>query len=222
MKSDLDVSLFYGPHETDKMSLMGPIAISNFCAEVSEKYESLKELNANPILKERILHKYVEEVYYLLMMYNYIILLLEGIRTTEKNGDHLSMTIRSVGHKFNEAATELGLILTPSAISEALKIKVEYTDYLMALLRLAEEIVEYTSSTIVRYLSIGYKDVGFALPVINQRLISHVQQGFQTLDLKNDSLRRKYDGLKYSVKKLNEIVYDLSLRGLLHYEINLI
>jgi predicted translin family RNA/ssDNA-binding protein len=31
----------------------------------------------------------------------------------------------------------------------------------------------------------------------------------------NDGLRRKYDGIKYDVKRIEEVVYDLSLRGML-------
>ena len=38
--------------------------------------------------------------------------------------------------------------------------------------------------------------------------------GFRLLNLKNDSLRKRYDGLKYDVKKIEEVVYDLSIRGL--------
>lgn len=34
------------------------------------------------------------------------------------------------------------------------------------------------------------------------------------LNLKNDSLRKRFDALKYDVKKIEEVVYDLSLRGL--------
>ena len=39
--------------------------------------------------------------------------------------------------------------------------------------------------------------------------------GFQILNLKNDSLRRRSDGLKYKVKDVEDVVYDLSLRNLI-------
>lgn len=35
------------------------------------------------------------------------------------------------------------------------------------------------------------------------------------LNLKNDSIRRRSDGIKYQVKQVEDVVYDLSLRGLL-------
>ena len=32
--------------------------------------------------------------------------------------------------------------------------------------------------------------------------------------MKNDGLRKKFDGIKYDLKKVEEVVYDLSIRGL--------
>ena len=32
--------------------------------------------------------------------------------------------------------------------------------------------------------------------------------------MKNDNLRKKFDGIKYDLKKVEEVVYDLSIRGL--------
>ena len=37
---------------------------------------------------------------------------------------------------------------------------------------------------------------------------------FRLLNLKNDNLRKKFDGIKYDLKKVEEVVYDLSIRGL--------
>jgi Translin family len=34
------------------------------------------------------------------------------------------------------------------------------------------------------------------------------------LNLKNDTLRKKFDSIKYDLKKVEEVVYDLSIRGL--------
>lgn len=42
-----------------------------------------------------------------------------------------------------------------------------------------------------------------------------ISEGFKQLNLRNDSLRKRYDGIKYDVKRLEEIVYDLSIRGLI-------
>lgn len=42
--------------------------------------------------------------------------------------------------------------------------------------------------------------------------------GFQLLNLKNDVVRRKIDGVKYHVKKVEDVIYDLSLRNLIPKE----
>lgn len=46
------------------------------------------------------------------------------------------------------------------------------------------------------------------------RFVAQLNAGFRLLNLKNDSLRKRFDALKYDVKKIEEIVYDLSIRGL--------
>jgi hypothetical protein len=47
------------------------------------------------------------------------------------------------------------------------------------------------------------------------KFVNELYGGFQLLNLKNDFLRKKYDSIKYDVKKIEEVVYDLSIRGLL-------
>ena len=38
------------------------------------------------------------------------------------------------------------------------------------------------------------------------------------MNLKNDSLRKRSDSIKYNVKKIEDVVYDLSLRNLIPKE----
>ena len=45
--------------------------------------------------------------------------------------------------------------------------------------------------------------------------LNNLDAGFRLLNLKNDILRKKFDSLKYDLKKVEEVVYDLSIRGLL-------
>ncbi|KAI4763884.1 Translin [Aureobasidium sp. EXF-3400] len=54
----------------------------------------------------------------------------------------------------------------------------------------------------------------YSRPVQIAKFIKHVHAGFQILNLKNDSLRKRSDGIKYRVKEVEDVVYDLSLRGL--------
>lgn len=52
-------------------------------------------------------------------------------------------------------------------------------------------------------------------PLQISQFIKDVHAGFQILNLKNDALRKRSDGIKYRVKDVEDVVYDLSLRGLL-------
>lgn len=45
---------------------------------------------------------------------------------------------------------------------------------------------------------------------------TQVFEAFRELNFRNDFLRKRYDGVKYDIKRLEEIVYDLSIRGLLN------
>lgn len=54
----------------------------------------------------------------------------------------------------------------------------------------------------------------FSRPLKIAAFLNEVDSGFRLLNLKNDSLRKRYDGLKYDVKKVEEVVYDISIRGL--------
>jgi hypothetical protein len=54
----------------------------------------------------------------------------------------------------------------------------------------------------------------FELPLRISKFCKEVHAGFGLLNLKNDSLRKRFDGMKYDIKKMEEVVYDISLRGL--------
>lgn len=55
----------------------------------------------------------------------------------------------------------------------------------------------------------------FAMPVEISVFVKDLFAGFQLLNLKNDILRKRVDAVKYDVKRVEDVVYDLSLRGLL-------
>ncbi|KAI1321350.1 hypothetical protein EDD11_006687 [Mortierella claussenii] len=54
----------------------------------------------------------------------------------------------------------------------------------------------------------------FARPVRIGKFLKELYSGFQLLNLKNDSLRKRFDGIKYDIKKVEEIIYDLTVRNL--------
>ena len=108
--------------------------------------------------------------------------------------------------------------MTPTEIAEILRLdKIDYQAYLLALLRLVDTIVEYTTTTVINesVASTGSKSSNYSIAIINLKIVSKLQNGFQLLDLKNDVLRKRYDSLKYNSQRLNKIVYDLSLRNLI-------
>lgn len=60
--------------------------------------------------------------------------------------------------------------------------------------------------------SVTYGD--YNRPINISKFVTELNAGFRLLNLKNDSLRKRFDALKYDVKKIEEVVYDLSIRGL--------
>lgn len=58
----------------------------------------------------------------------------------------------------------------------------------------------------------------FNFPIKVHRFATCVFSGFRLLNLRNDALRRRFDGMKYDVKRISEVVYDLTIRGLVKVE----
>ncbi|KAK3749932.1 hypothetical protein QZH41_017378 [Actinostola sp. cb2023] len=83
---------------------------------------------------------------------------------------------------------------------------VDLDDYLMGILQLASELSRLAVN------SVTAKD--YRKPLRIASFLAELDAGFRLLNLKNDSLRKKFDGLKYDLKKVEEVVYDLSIRGL--------
>ena len=54
----------------------------------------------------------------------------------------------------------------------------------------------------------------YARPSQIKHFVADLDSGFRLLNLKNDSLRKRFDALKYDLSKIEEVVYDVQLRGL--------
>ena len=50
-------------------------------------------------------------------------------------------------------------------------------------------------------------------PMLISRFVKDLHSAFQLLNLKNGDLRRRSDGIKYNVNKIEDVVYDLRLRN---------
>nr|CAB3267298.1 translin-like [Phallusia mammillata] len=79
-------------------------------------------------------------------------------------------------------------------------------DYLCGLLFLAGELSRWS----VNCVTIG--DTKEPLRIFE--FVGKIDSGFRLLNLKNDFLRKRYDGLKYDMKRIEQVVYDLSIRGI--------
>lgn len=88
--------------------------------------------------------------------------------------------------------------------SEGFHLDIE--DYLMGVLQLASELSRFATNAV----TLGDYD----RPMQISRFVADLSAGFRLLNLKNDGLRKRFDGLKYDVKKIEEIVYDISIRRL--------
>ncbi|EGN98397.1 hypothetical protein SERLA73DRAFT_183383 [Serpula lacrymans var. lacrymans S7.3] len=107
-----------------------------------------------------------------------------------------------------------GNLASLSQVSETLGIKQEWKDrfalpvedYLHGLISLVNEL----SRLAVNAVTLG----NFEEPIRISIFVKDLFAGFSMLNLKNDTLRRRFDSLKYDIKKIEEVVYDVSLRKL--------
>lgn len=113
-----------------------------------------------------------------------------------------------------------GRLLTLEEVGRVLKVPINLKDrdafhltieeYLHALITLIDELSRLAINAVIQ--------ADFAISLQVSKFIKDIYAGFQILNLKNDSLRRRSDSIKYSVKKVEDIVYDLSLRNLIPKE----
>nr|XP_039251929.1 translin-like [Styela clava] len=83
---------------------------------------------------------------------------------------------------------------------------IDLEDYLCGLLMLANELSRLAVNSVI--------SGNYDRPMEISKFVNEMESGFRLLNLKNDYLRKKYDGLKYDVKKIEQVVYDLKIRGL--------
>ncbi|KIM65921.1 hypothetical protein SCLCIDRAFT_112103 [Scleroderma citrinum Foug A] len=107
-----------------------------------------------------------------------------------------------------------GSLISLAQTSQTLGIKEEWKDrfciavedYLHGLISLVNEL----SRLAVNAVTLG----DYQAPIRISLFVKDLFAGFTMLNLKNDTLRRRFDSLKYDLKKIEEVVYDVSLRKL--------
>mmetsp|Transcript_20133 Transcript_20133/g.56627 ORF Transcript_20133/g.56627 Transcript_20133/m.56627 type:complete len:228 (-) Transcript_20133:28-711(-) len=85
-------------------------------------------------------------------------------------------------------------------------VRISLEDFLFAVLHLPAELTRLSANVVVQH--------NYDLPVKIAHFIGELMRSFQQLSLKNDRIRRKFDGLKYELTKAEDILFHLRIRGL--------
>eukprot|EP00899_Mesostigma_viride_P025490 jgi/Mesvir1/6125/Mv00829-RA.1 len=107
---------------------------------------------------------------------------------------------------------ETGALLTRAEVQSLLldeassKFHVDLEDYLIGVCSLSNELPRY----VINRATAG----DYACAERVSSFLNELFAGFRQLNLRNDVLRRKFDGIKYDLKKVEEVLYDIRIRGL--------
>jgi len=111
--------------------------------------------------------------------------------------------------------SDMETMATKASVAEMLGLKterqdgfhLELDDYLLGLLFMVNELSRLAMNSVT--------SGNMQAPLKISNFVADLESGFRLLNLKNDFLRKKYDGLKYDVKKIEQVVYDMKIRGLI-------
>lgn len=84
--------------------------------------------------------------------------------------------------------------------------RIDLEDYLIGICSLSNELPRY----VINRVTAGDYDC----PKRAAAFLNELFAAFRKLNLRNDTLRKRYDGIKYDVKKVEEVLYDVELRRL--------
>jgi predicted translin family RNA/ssDNA-binding protein len=103
---------------------------------------------------------------------------------------------------------EVGLVFkVPVNLKDRDAFHITIEEYLSGVIGLIDELSRLAMNSV----TLGDNEMAVQI----SQFIKDLHAGFQLLNLKNDGLRRKVDGVKYAVKKVEDVIYDLSIRGLM-------
>lgn len=164
--------------------------ISAVCEKCKPILEQIKEMYADlgKVVEVGLYYKYYDHWKMVTQRLCFIITLIHYLETG-------SLKSRE------EVAAVLGLA---SREQDGFHLCVE--DYLFGVLTMVSELTRFAVNTVTNG---DYKK-----PIEISHFVSQVNAGFRLMSLKNDNLRKRFDVLKYDIKKIEEVVYDLAIRGL--------
>eukprot|EP01083_Nonionella_stella_P225421 801427_1 len=90
----------------------------------------------------------------------------------------------------------------PSVAASCLKLDLE--EYLLGL----TELPKFLGRLCINCVT----NTDFETPVCISQFVNELYAGFLMLDLRNDILRRRFDGMKYDVQKIEHCLYEISIR----------
>ncbi|KAK1255382.1 hypothetical protein MKX08_009377 [Trichoderma sp. CBMAI-0020] len=103
---------------------------------------------------------------------------------------------------------EVGVIFSvPTNLKDRDAFHLTIEEYLLSLIDLTQDLSRLATNAV----TLG----DFQLPLTISAFVKDLFAGFQLLNLKNDIIRKRADSVKYEVKRVEDVVYDLSLRGLI-------
>ncbi|KAJ7976938.1 Translin family protein [Quillaja saponaria] len=106
---------------------------------------------------------------------------------------------------------ETGSLLVHSDVEEKLGLNnsefgLDIEDYLVGVCFMSNELPRY----VVNQVTAGEYDC----PRKVLKFLTDLHAAFRMLNLRNDFLRKKFDGMKYDLRKVEEVYYDVKIRGL--------
>ncbi len=84
---------------------------------------------------------------------------------------------------------------------------IETEDYLQGLAAAPEDLARLCVNAVTQKV--------FTIPMRAKRFVADVYNSFRLLNLPNGNLRKSSDAIKYSLKKIEETIYDCSVRNLI-------
>ncbi|CAI5516982.1 unnamed protein product [Closterium sp. Naga37s-1] len=104
-----------------------------------------------------------------------------------------------------------GTLLSHKQLEEQLQLRassfsIDLEDYLTGLCGLSNEFPRF----VMNRVTAG----DYAVPRVAAAFLNDLFAAFRKLNLRNDMLRKRFDGIKYDLKKVEEVVYDVEIRGL--------
>lgn len=106
---------------------------------------------------------------------------------------------------------ETGKLLEHKEVEEKLGLNgpdfnLDVEDYLVGVCFMSNELPRY----VVNQVTAGDYDC----PRNVLKFLTELHAAFRMLNLRNDFLRKKFDGMKYDLRKVEEVYYDVKIRGL--------